>query len=208
MPRMRVSRAVRLGELLGPEAQPVHARVELEPGAQRFRPAARFEQRELLEAVHHQIEAELTGLRKLLGREHAFEQQHALLESRGAQHEAFLESCDSERVARRQRPRHRHEPVPVGVRLDHRHHARPWRKRAHPREVVAQRGRIHDRPDLDPRSRRHCSWPYAPLARLSNRVYLPRNVRCTSPVGPFRCLAMMMSAMPLRGVSGSYTSSR
>ena len=40
------------------------------------------------------------------------------------------------------------------------------------------------------------------LAQLSNLVYSPRKVRSTLPMGPFRCLPIMISAMPLSCVSG------
>ena len=35
-----------------------------------------------------------------------------------------------------------------------------------------------------------------PAARFSNRVYCLRNASRTVPVGPLRCLPMMISAMP------------
>src|SRR5262249_47486963 len=38
-------------------------------------------------------------------------------------------------------------------------------------------------------------------SRLSKRVNSPRKVRRTTPVGPFRCFAMLISAMPLSGLS-------
>ena len=38
---------------------------------------------------------------------------------------------------------------------------------------------------------------HASLAGFSNLVYLLRNVRGTVPVGPFLCLAMISSAVPL-----------
>ena len=42
----------------------------------------------------------------------------------------------------------------------------------------------------------------APPAKFSNRVYSPRNVILTVPVGPFRCLPMISSAEPLSAESG------
>ncbi len=39
-------------------------------------------------------------------------------------------------------------------------------------------------------------------AKLSNLVYCPRNVSRTGPMGPLRCLPMMISAVPLSGLSG------
>jgi hypothetical protein len=43
----------------------------------------------------------------------------------------------------------------------------------------------------------------AEFAKLSNLDRDPSKVRWTSPVGPFRCLAMITSAIPFRGVSWS-----
>ena len=40
-------------------------------------------------------------------------------------------------------------------------------------------------------------------AKFSNLVYWPRKVSVTEPIGPLRCLPMMISAMPLFGESGS-----
>ena len=40
------------------------------------------------------------------------------------------------------------------------------------------------------------------FAMFSKRVNSPRNVSGTMPIGPLRCLAMMISAMPLSCVSG------
>src|SRR5258705_13476958 len=37
---------------------------------------------------------------------------------------------------------------------------------------------------------------HAPVARLANRVCSRRNASFTVPVGPLRCLARMISAMP------------
>ncbi len=45
-------------------------------------------------------------------------------------------------------------------------------------------------------------------AMLAKRVWWSTKASCTSPVGPFRCLAMMISAVPLSGESGLYNSSR
>ena len=39
--------------------------------------------------------------------------------------------------------------------------------------------------------------PTESRARLSKRVYSPKNFSFTAPVGPLRCLAMMTSARPL-----------
>ena len=43
------------------------------------------------------------------------------------------------------------------------------------------------------------SLPWSPchgLARLPKRVNLPSNDKCTSPIGPWRCLPIMTSALP------------
>jgi len=51
--------------------------------------------------------------------------------------------------------------------------------------------------DLDPESDQSTvSGRYSARARLENRVRLPLNCTSTVPVGPWRCLAMMISAVP------------
>jgi hypothetical protein len=56
------------------------------------------------------------------------------------------------------------------------------------RPVVRADGVEIDVRDGDP----HCT----PCARLSNRVYWLRNDSFTEPIGPLRCLPMMISAIP------------
>src|SRR6185312_9547124 len=48
-----------------------------------------------------------------------------------------------------------------------------------------------------------------PAAKFSNRVYSRINASSNSPVGPLRCLAIMIFALPCTSIScGLYTSSR
>ena len=155
----RAEPCVRGLEFLRAETQAVHAGVEFQPGSQRRPPRIALEQSELLEAVHHQVETLLSGLRELLGHADAFEQQHALVEACVAQHESFLETGDREGIARRERAGDRHQAVPVCVRLDDREDAAIRRERTDAREIVAQRRRIHDRANVDPGRDRHGSWP-------------------------------------------------
>ena len=74
----------------------------------------------------------------------------------------------------------------------------PGAKRRDDREIVTQSSCVE----------RHARELHAPFlrrgppisgAKFSNRVYCPRKVSWNSPISPLRCLAMMMSAMPLRG---------
>jgi len=85
-------------ELLEAEAEAVHAGVDLDPGRDDVRARVRFEHLELLETVHHQVEALLRGRGQLRGAEHALEQQDAVGEPRGAQCQAFLKASDREAV--------------------------------------------------------------------------------------------------------------
>ena len=80
-------------------------------------------------------------------REHAFEQQDAVGQSRGTQREAFVEPRDREAVGFRERLGGRHEAVAVGIRLDHGHDAAVGRGLAHLAQVVAQRGGVDDGAD-------------------------------------------------------------
>src|SRR5690606_4222471 len=50
-----------------------------------------------------------------------------------------------------------------------------------------------------PASHRYSKLPTESCARLSKRVYSPKNFSFTEPVGPLRCLPMMTSARPLSG---------
>ena len=47
-----------------------------------------------------------------------------------------------------------------------------------------------------PHQRPNASYGECSFARFSKRVYSLRKVRAISPVGPFRCLAMISSASP------------
>ena len=95
------------------------------------------------------------------------------------------------------------EPVAVGVGLDGRDHARARREAAHDREVVAQRSGV------DRRTRELHATPFSLRTAVAVRDFgrevlelrvLPEEGQLHSPIGPLRCLAMMMSAMPLRVV--------
>jgi len=47
----------------------------------------------------------------------------------------------------------------------------------------------------------YSKWPTESRARLSKRVYSPKNFSLHTPVGPLRCLPMITSARPLSGES-------
>jgi Outer membrane protein beta-barrel family len=64
--------------------------------------------------------------------------------------------------------------------------------------------RLFERAEASPYQHRNACYAARSFARFSNRVYSLRNVKGTSPVGPFRCFAMMSSASPaLRSFSSS-----
>ncbi len=138
---------VRCAEFVETKTQAIHAGIDLDPGGHLRVARQGVEQLELLEAVHHQLEARLRGGGELVGAEHAFEQQDAIGESGGAQREAFADPRDGETVGFGQRLRCGHDAVAVGVGLDHRHHAAVGRGAPDLAEVVAQGGGIDDRAD-------------------------------------------------------------
>ncbi len=89
---------VRGAEFVETEAQAIHAGIDLDPGGHLRVARQGVEQLELLEAVHHQLEARLRGGGELLRAEHAFEQQDAIGEPGGAQCEPFADPRDGETV--------------------------------------------------------------------------------------------------------------
>ena len=78
--------------------------------------------------------------------------------------------------------------------------------RAHAGEIVPGCLRVDDHP----RRTRHSRFSLLKLswARFSNVVYSPKKRSLRVPMGPLRCLPMMISAMPFSVLSSSYTSSR
>src|SRR3569832_2102972 len=58
---------------------------------------------------------------------------------------------------------------------------------------------LHACTALSKPSRGYSKLPTESCARLSKRVYSPKNLSLIEPVGPFRCLPMMISASPLSG---------
>ena len=135
---------IRVGEVLAAETEAVHPRVELDPCRDDCGSRPGFEQFELLDAVHHQVEVLLGGHRELLGAENALEQQDPVGEAGGPQREPLVEARHREAVGLRKGLGRRHEPVAVRVRLDHGHDTRGGCRSAHAAEVVAQRGRVDD----------------------------------------------------------------
>jgi hypothetical protein len=109
--------------------------------------------------VDDELEAVMRGLGQLPGVEDPFEQHDRRAHAGFAQNDALLEPRDRECIGFRQRERSRHESVPVGVRLDHRHDLRARRIRANRAQVVAQRRRVDQRPDQP--AQRMIPSPYA-----------------------------------------------
>ena len=98
---------------------------------------------------------------------------------------------------------------------------RPSHRFTHPLSAAAARERAHCRgsrhrmqggakrcgavfahPFIEAADASAGSLQNAAEAKLSKRVCSPKKLRRMVPVGPFRCLAMMISATPLSGVSG------
>jgi len=135
--------------------------------------------------------------RQLLCVAESLEQHDARLAAGLAQRDGLADPGDRECIRACERIRHRHETVAVAVRLDDRDDAAAGCELADPREIVAQRRRVDDGAQ---RRDQNAPSPYDSATRFSKRVYSPRKVSCTSPIGPLRCLAMMMSATPRRAV--------
>jgi hypothetical protein len=135
----------------------------------------------------------------------ALEQHDARRAARLAQRDRFAEARDRERVGAGERLCRRREPVAVGIRLDDRDDPAGRGEFADPGEVVSERRRVDDGAQ---RPVQNAPSPYDSATRFSKRVYSPRKVSWISPVGPLRCFAMMMSAIPRRVVFWSYCSSR
>src|SRR5690606_32740744 len=138
-----------------------------------------------------------------------------------AQRDALLHEGDPELVhaLRLQVAGDTHQPVAVGIGLDDAHH-RHADAAADRAQVARERVEVDDDPGgaLDGgivhgairahpagtasaagARRRYSKLPTVSCARLSKRVYSPKNFSLKLPVGPFRCLPMMISARPLSG---------
>jgi hypothetical protein len=76
------------------------------------------EERDLLGAVHHELEVLLRRLGELCRVEHAFEQHDRRAHGGVAEREAFLGPRHGKRIRVRERKRGRYEPVAVSVGLD------------------------------------------------------------------------------------------
>ena len=98
--------------------------------------------------MHHQVEAVLGRPLELLRVEHPLEQHDGLSDAGAAQHDPLLQARHAERVGGGQRARRRHQPVPVGVGLDHRHHPGAAGARTDAAEVVLQGVGIDDGADV------------------------------------------------------------
>ena len=135
-PRMRRS------ELLRPEAEPVHAGVDLQPDREALRAGVLLQHRDLLGRMHDELQIVLGRSVELSGGEHAFEHDDRLCDARRAQRERLFDARDRECIGIRERARCVHETVTVGIGLDGRHDARARREAADDREIVAQRGGV------------------------------------------------------------------
>jgi hypothetical protein len=111
------------GGLLGPEAEPIHAAVHLEPQVEAMFATPGLQQRHGNRFMDHQVEAVACRRGQLRGIQHTLEQHDAALEARIAQQYAFLEPCHGQRVRALQDLRRGHEAVSVGIGLHHRHDA-------------------------------------------------------------------------------------
>ena len=116
-------------KLFEPEAEPVHAGVDLQPHHEAVRPRVRFQQRDLLERVNHELEIVLRCTLELTCAEHAFEQHDRDARCPRCAAPALLDARDTEASALGERARGVNETMAVGVGLDGGDHARAGAKR-------------------------------------------------------------------------------
>src|SRR6202012_450749 len=108
----------------------------------------------------------------------------------------FLQARHGESVRIGQGLGRQRQAMAVGVGLDHRHDAGIGSEFPDAPEVVAQRAEIDERAGGAAHAK-----PPSSRVWFSKRVKRPRKVVRTVPVGPLRCLPMMISAVPLSGLS-------
>ena len=219
----RIQPQVRAGEQLGqhaaevvePVPEPVHAGVDLEvvgdgrpmPCRRRLHRARRARRRDRRGQRILEQPVEIADAQRP---EHQNRHAHA----GAAQHDALFDigAREHRRACLFERQRDTIGAMPVGIRLDDRNDVRRSRRACCAAEKIANRAEVApQRAQVDVRdgAADHAA-PYAPCARLANRVCSRRKARRTTPVGPLRCLATINSAVPASGLFGSllYTSSR
>jgi hypothetical protein len=97
--------------------------------------------------VHHQLELSRGRGRELLLVEYALEQHGGLMDAGLAQNQAFIDPRNGEGVRGVECPRHRDEPMSIGIGLDDGHDARLRRPSPHHAQIVAERAGIDRRTD-------------------------------------------------------------
>ena len=188
-------------ELVDGEAQPMHSGVHLGPDAERRLRLRVLEQIDLPGRVDQRLQPVAAFQLQLFGANEPFQHRDALTDSGFTETHPFIDPGDRERVDLRQMARNTDQTMPVGVRFHHRHDPRTGRMAPQSRQVVLERREIQ----LGIGGRHHAQKPslaYGSAMKFSNRVYCPRKVNRVVPIGPFRCFAMMISAVPLSAVSG------
>jgi hypothetical protein len=145
--RQSAQAAARRFELIALEAEPIHAAIELEPHPEGLARSGFAQQFDLFPRVHHELEARFRGRIELCSVEDALEQHGALLDPGAAQREPFIDPRHRERIRGLERARDRHQPVAVGVRLDHRHDLGARRPIAYALQVVSEGADIDGRAD-------------------------------------------------------------
>jgi hypothetical protein len=90
---------MRSAELFEPEAEPIHAGVDLQPDCESLRRTALLEHRDLLERVNHELQVVSRCNVELAREEHAFEHDDRLRDARARNASA------SSSVPRRKHPR-------------------------------------------------------------------------------------------------------
>ncbi len=175
------------------ETEPVHAGVDLQPYAQRARVVIGFEPAQLRFMMNDGIQAEPAEFGKVGRLVRPGQHDDAFGDARRTQAQAVAERGDAEGIGIAERARNAFQTMAIAIGLDHRHHLRGAGALAHAREVAAQSTQMN---------RRQCGAAHCVIAArfeavFSKRVYRPRKVSLTVPVGPLRCLPMMISARPL-----------
>ncbi|MNQ83769.1 hypothetical protein D3C85_988700 [compost metagenome] len=112
--------------ILRMQADPVHARIQLEPDRDRLAQGGFLDRLELPERMHHAPEIMLDDQRQLIGFEKAFEQQHRRANAGGTQLQGFFDTGNGKTVRLGlQGLGTAHRTMAVGVGLDHREGTSP-----------------------------------------------------------------------------------
>ena len=122
-----------------------------------------------------------------------------LLDAGGTQPATLFQTGHTEGIRAFQGMGDAAQAVAVAVGLDDCDDAPPARGLANAPEIAAQGIRVDQRPGRAHQAKSPSL--YESGLKFSNRVYCPRKVSRIVPIGPFRCLATMISAEPLSGLS-------